>query len=155
MKPAISTQDSAQTFCYVVRARLAEIDSQEDDDRALLAAQTAPDQTRFWIGLSDATSEGRFTWKNGRALRYSNWADGEHNGGTRENCVELRSTSGEWNDVQCSANRAHICQRDIKSKYITSIWSRMTNSAHTKRWKQWCCLKNVKSLPKVLHLQHF
>ena len=112
----MSTQKDAQTFCYVVRSRLAEIDSQEDQDRILLAAQTAPDKTRFWIGLSDVSREGNFTWKDGRAMRYSNWADGEHNGGKRENCVEMHSTSGKWNDVACSSYRAHICQRDIKSK---------------------------------------
>ena len=54
-------------------------------------------------------------------MRYSNWADGEHNGGKRENCVEMHSTSGKWNDVACSSYRAHICQRDIKSKLYFSI----------------------------------
>lgn len=52
-----------------------------------------------WIGLSDAISEGNFTWNNGTQLSYSNWQSGEPNnfGGT-EHYGEM-DPSGKWNDV--------------------------------------------------------
>lgn len=61
----------------------------------------ATEHDRMWLGASDATSEG--TWP-----RYTKWAPGQPDGGTRENCVEMWTTS-EWNDAPCFDSKAFAC----------------------------------------------
>ena len=51
----------------------------------------------LWIGLSDASDEGNFSWSSGATVTYTNWDSGEPNGGTFENYVAAYPT-GFWND---------------------------------------------------------
>jgi len=53
-----------------------------------------------WLGLNDNATEGTFVWTSGEPVTYTNWnpGPGEPNGGTNENCGELRS-DGLWNDL--------------------------------------------------------
>ena len=37
-------------------------------------------EQRAWIGLSDAASEGDFTWNTGEPLNFKKWNGGQHNG---------------------------------------------------------------------------
>ena len=98
----------------------------EDQERALAAARTISTTTNFWIGLNDIAHEGMFTWRNGRSMRFSNWADGEHNGGTAENCVEMKAGTGEWNDVGCASSKPFVCQRDVKRKYTRNLVTQLS-----------------------------
>ncbi|MEL7143002.1 MAG: DUF4347 domain-containing protein [Cyanobacteria bacterium J06573_11] len=62
---------------------------------------------RLWIGLSDRTSEGTFTWENGDTSAYRNWAPGEPNdyrkgvGFEQGEDYALKNWKGNglWNDV--------------------------------------------------------
>ena len=51
----------------------------------------------------------QWTWSNGAAWSYTNWAAGMPDGQGPQ-CVEMWTT-GEWNDVPCEQGpRAYICQ---------------------------------------------
>lgn len=56
-----------------------------------------------WIGLSDAASEGTWTWSNGDPTTFFNWATFESFGGMAENYVfmnfENNARHGQWHDV--------------------------------------------------------
>ena len=52
------------------------------------------------IGLNDIQEEGRFVWRNGEKVNYTNWASGEpNNHGSSEDFTEITS-SGKWNDTR-------------------------------------------------------
>lgn len=71
----------------------------------------------YWIGGSDrfnGGSEGNWFWPNGRkfwpssAGSYANWASGEPNGGSNENCLQA-FPSGQWNDQPCATKWPVLC----------------------------------------------
>ena len=69
----------------------------------------------MWIGVSDIEEEGNFTWLDGIAGTSENlfWYSRENvqvepNGGTIENCVEMRSHLS-YNDLPCSFERQAVC----------------------------------------------
>ncbi len=56
-----------------------------------------------WIGLTDEASEGNFKWVNSASPAYTNWASGEPNNLSVNNCTNadyavLEKTSGQWKD---------------------------------------------------------
>lgn len=55
----------------------------------------------MWIGGSDATTEGTWTWTNGDAWFYTNWWGGEPNnvGGEDYLAYDYRGSSWAWNDA--------------------------------------------------------
>eukprot|EP01083_Nonionella_stella_P138663 421998_1 len=85
-----------------------------------------------FIGLTDSVSEGSFKWIDGTPYGYTNWAPNQpdnYEGG--ENCVEMISTDGKWNDVccDCSGYDTWLCNVG-KSIQITSCdgWSHSSYS---------------------------
>lgn len=58
----------------------------------------------LWIGLSDADSEGTFTWVNGEPATFTQWSAGEPNAGPGENYVHIYAPEdlnpNFWNDTQ-------------------------------------------------------
>ena len=54
-----------------------------------------------WLGASDEASEGDWQWITGEAWDYTDWAIGEPNGGTYENCLEYGDYEPGWNDANC------------------------------------------------------
>lgn len=74
------------------------------NDAAEQAALTANfgSAQRLWIGLSDAANEGVFSWSNGDALTYTNWAPGEPNnwsGIEDYGSMNWLNGSNAWNDL--------------------------------------------------------
>jgi hypothetical protein len=70
-------------------------------EQAQLTAYFGSSQ-RLWIGLSDAANEGVFTWSNGDALNYTNWAAGEPNNWNNiEDYASMNWLGGSnaWNDL--------------------------------------------------------
>ena len=65
---------------------------------------------RFWIGVHDTTTEGRFENVDGTPVKKTYWLPAQpDNGGNREDCVEYNSE--KWNDLPCSNSMRYICQR--------------------------------------------
>ena len=72
-----------------------------------------------WIGFHDLDAFDAWIWSDNTVVSYTNWAQGEpnHGGsyGPDEDCAILRRFSeGQWNDINCDAEREFICSK-IKS----------------------------------------
>lgn len=75
----------------------------------------------FWVGLSDADTEGTYLWVNGEELSYNKWAPGQPNNKAKrkgEDCTEIQVHRKEskhlfYNDVKCSKKREFICSYDF------------------------------------------
>lgn len=77
---------------------LVTITSAEEDDfvQSLIANGK---YEHYWIGGSDAASEGNFKWSTGEAMSYTHWTAGEpNNSGGSEHYMEKYKSTGLWND---------------------------------------------------------
>jgi len=72
--------------------------------------------TRFWIGLNDANDEGIFHWTSGARGDFRAWARGEPNDYSDEDCVEVYADTWLWNDFDCAAPKASLCESAPKKK---------------------------------------
>ncbi len=59
-----------------------------------------------WIGLTDAATEGSFTWTEGGNDTLSNWSSGEPSG---DDCVAMLA-NGQWEDRSCSDSLPYVCR---------------------------------------------
>lgn len=72
----------------------------------LTAAMVTLDQ-HLWIGMR---YESGFMWVDQTRVSYTNWGPNEPNGGQGvEECVEVSSETGRWNDISCSDEFGAIC----------------------------------------------
>nr|XP_002733534.1 PREDICTED: IgGFc-binding protein-like [Saccoglossus kowalevskii] len=97
----------AQTACEDIGYSLAEIRSKEDT----YEAKQFHDEDILWIGITDISHEGTFTyWRGDAALTYLNWAPGEPNNLDDEDCVHLWA-DGTWNDHDCVTTKGDaLCE---------------------------------------------
>ncbi|XP_072925309.1 CD209 antigen-like protein C isoform X3 [Hemitrygon akajei] len=98
----------AQRHCASVDAHLVVINNAEEQD--FLRRNL---QNRYWIGLSDAASEGDWRWVDGTDYSSSslNWMEGEPNDDKNaEDCAEIL-VGGKWNDLACDESQQWICER--------------------------------------------
>ena len=67
-----------------------------------------------YIGASDITEEGVFTWINGKQAQHIQWEPGQPNGGTIQNCLAMYTNSNfQPGDSECSSKREVLCQFDL------------------------------------------
>ena len=97
--------ENAKIHCANLGGHLAIIDD-ANENAALFSYIQSLGINNAYFGLSDAASEGTWTWVDGTPLTYSNWGTGasngdEPNGYTYENYGMFYGgsyTNGEWND---------------------------------------------------------
>ena len=77
----------------------------------------------FWLGITDLKKEGTFVYSSDdSSLEYTNWVTAWHepnngnvpnNDPKEEDCVDTGQYSPHilWNDVQCSLERASVCEQ--------------------------------------------
>lgn len=126
---------TAQRQCQIHDARLAQIDSAEENifvsnlllqsrGEALTVVTPSCEFYDFhgqsaWIGLNDIQQEGVFRWtRTGSVPFYKNWMtspsqpDDAHG---QEDCVEVYNSGHptwayQWNDKSCTCHRAYVCE---------------------------------------------
>ena len=98
-----------------------------------------------YFGGNDAQEEGHWVWEDGSDFGYTNWAYNEPNGNTSENCLEVNTADGYWNDIACGGDHfiRYMCESPI-SKIINvfdfvqlkifSIHRCMSNGMGVLRW---------------------
>ena len=67
---------------------------------------------QVWIGLTDASSEGSWSWSDGSVWSYRHWQSGQPDGSSSENCATLQGNSDNvfnngWHDVGCYETFVH------------------------------------------------
>lgn len=67
-----------------------------------------------WLGGNDIAADGTWAWETGEPFSFAPWGEGEPNGGTNENCAELKG--GKLNDLPCGEKRAFLCEQMESTK---------------------------------------
>lgn len=122
--------EEAKAFCEANGGHLVTITSQEEQDFVNMLMLPG-DSLYYWIGLSDATSEGDFRWVTGETSSFTNWGElqpDDYNGIEEYVLLSNRSivyadwyiSMFTWNDVALEGDRDHslsdvgfICEWDF------------------------------------------
>ena len=65
-----------------------------------------------WLG-GHVTDKG-WEWEDGTSWTYQNWwatAALGTQGGTNQNCLQLRRIDLTWDDAKCSAEKWYVCEK--------------------------------------------
>lgn len=106
----------AKKQCAQMGGSLAGPITESDNETLRKAVAARFSATRFWIGLSDADEEGHWKWSSGAPFAFEAWGRGEPNDYQKEDCVEVQADTWTWNDFDCSAARAFVCEGAPKKK---------------------------------------
>ncbi|XP_049900120.1 CD209 antigen-like [Epinephelus moara] len=93
---------------------------QKDADLVIINSKEEQDFTRqfqkyMWIGLTDLQTEGTWKWVDGTPVTKSYWGPKEPNGGSGENCGEMKFDSeNSWNDGSCSLSHFWMCEKKVR-----------------------------------------
>ncbi|XP_062278844.1 low affinity immunoglobulin epsilon Fc receptor-like [Scomber scombrus] len=101
--------DRSKKDCEDRGAHLVIINSQNEQDFVKKF------YSRIWIGLSDKDIENKWKWVDGTDLVGDGyWQEGEPNNDRNiEDCVELSSRGGGWNDMPCSDRLSWVCEYNL------------------------------------------
>ncbi len=104
--------NSAKAFCEKQGGSLVSITS--DEERDVLIEKLGA-VSSYWIGASDAETEGTWTWSSGETFGYTHWADGEpsnsDDGQEDFACTISGSPTAKWNDVRVNLNvNGFVCE---------------------------------------------
>jgi hypothetical protein len=110
------THANAKRNCAAWGGALAGPMSEAEQDllRKTLAARFTP--RRFWIGLNDIAEESSFVWTSGASFAFDVWQPGEPNDYQKEDCVEVNADTWTWNDFDCEAPKASVCEGPPKKR---------------------------------------
>ena len=65
-------------------------------------------------GLNDRNLEQGYNWADNTGVNYVNWRAGEPNDRDgAENCVEMQTRSGQWNDLSCNRRLPFMCKHKL------------------------------------------
>lgn len=119
------TWNQAKESCASKNAHLVTITSQKEQNWVL--SQFALDRTHmFWMGATDAATEGKWEWIAGEAWNYQNWYSGEPNNLANEDHLEMLGTPrygpGRWNDFNGSLSVFYVCEwEQARNTYSRAI----------------------------------
>lgn len=88
----------AERYCKELGGNLVKIESEEKNN--VIAQKVKELNKTFYIGASDEKAEGKFVWRDGSAVTYTNWSQNEPNNSADcggENYVQMYA-NGKWND---------------------------------------------------------
>uniref|UniRef100_A0A194AKZ4 C-type lectin domain-containing protein n=1 Tax=Pinctada fucata TaxID=50426 RepID=A0A194AKZ4_PINFU len=102
----------AQVYCSMHNSQLVEIASSSENT---FVKSHLPRGEHYWMGASDITSEGVFTWTHsGKKFSntYTDWHSPEPNEGNYANCVIFWNAVGfQWADENCYKQYGFVCEK--------------------------------------------
>ena len=96
---ATTYYDQAQNICKKMGGHLATITSAEENKAVSSLMENAAD-IGYWMGASDAKSEGTWVWETGEKFSYTNWDKNEPNNDSEVEHYLMMYPSGLWNDAR-------------------------------------------------------
>jgi hypothetical protein len=66
------------------------------------------DNTNFWIGGTDLTSQYYWSWTDGSVFSYTQWRKGDP-GNPNGHCISLSITDGTWSSTDCFKHQPSVC----------------------------------------------
>ncbi|XP_060595177.1 fibropellin-1-like, partial [Ruditapes philippinarum] len=109
-----STKDlawlEAEEDCIALGGHLVEITSEQENN---FIKSNMLIGNSVWIGLNETVTENVFVWvSSGNTLGvYRNWATGQPNNFTNQDCVYMHHATGNWYDYYCSYVTYYICEK--------------------------------------------
>lgn len=94
----VTTWDEASVYCQDMGGYLATSTTPEEND-FLTRLITDGGRRSAYIGLSDGTTEGSFTWTTGEPFSYQNWRGTEPNDRDGSEDYVMMYDDGTWNDA--------------------------------------------------------
>ena len=111
---------TADATCAAYGYRLVTFDSAAEGTWVEASVAAFP-ANYWWVGFTDAASEGSWGWTDGSPITYLNWSSGEPNNGhgwecvssSEEDCAMIRWSGASWNDYPCAcAWPSFVCEGD-------------------------------------------
>jgi len=102
---------SAQEYCQTLhpQANLAASNSMAENE----LLQKMSGWIAIWLGGRDIQEEGHWKWTDGSSFNYTNWRNGQPDGGYTQNCLYM-DVYGRWADDQCSYLYRSFCELNLE-----------------------------------------
>ncbi|KAL4230747.1 hypothetical protein ACF0H5_011122 [Mactra antiquata] len=119
----------AMVYCRAYASHLAYVETIDEQNfltahlRNITASITDPEKY-FWIGGTDAVSEGEWIWSTVyRPITYTNWNPGEPNdndshSSKHQDCMGMYAATGKWDDGWCETLHNFICEMELTDSEI-------------------------------------
>ena len=135
----IMSWEDAQAFCEERGGNLVTI-TDSAEQQAVVELITLGERGQYYIGATDAASEGTWKWVTGESFSYANWdaRAAEPNGGTKANCATIIAVDnppnkevGEWNDTSYfdetntfyhTSNVGFVLERDVPEESVDELY---------------------------------
>jgi hypothetical protein len=110
LNPSEKSFTDSKKACETSGGTLAIFKSKEESASVKDALAQRFPAKRMWIGATDSTEEGVWTWTSGAKFEWDHWLPGEPNNFNREDCAELHVADWSWNDMDCAMKLPSVCE---------------------------------------------
>lgn len=108
------TWQTLQNAAVALGGHLVTIHSVPENEWVTNTVLAAGYPANFFIGLSDTGVEGQFAWVDGSVNNISFWSSGQpDNFGGAEDCVQIWTAAGNWNDLPPTAVRIGVAEIEV------------------------------------------
>ena len=104
--------EEARAYCGAFGGDLAVLESPEEN---AFVYDSGAESLIF--GLTDAVVEGSFLWIDGSTPTYSNWAEGQPDNASEEDCVHFYPDA-TWNDIPCTMALGFVCEDEFMAEEV-------------------------------------
>ncbi|MCK6506592.1 hypothetical protein L6R53_25000 [Myxococcota bacterium] len=101
--------EDAQDACLARGYDLVALSS-EEEQLAVSDLAYALYASSWWSGFNDIESEGDWAWSNGEPVTWTDWASGEPNDSSGEDCAQFLWSGYQWNDAACTTAQPYVCE---------------------------------------------
>ncbi|XP_072291704.1 galactose-specific lectin nattectin-like [Eucyclogobius newberryi] len=121
----IKTWTDAEKSCHSFGANLPSIHSEAQNTFIVdLIVKATGQNTRTWLGGTDAVEEGKWLWSDGTIWDFTRWPSSgsqpdNHEG--KEHCLMVNYRATFWNDDPNSRSLFYVCAKDVPKPKDVSL----------------------------------